>query len=167
MTTNNLDSKDFVVCGSSCASYMDYFILNRVRDVDIFVMDRPLEEVIPTEGADVLRHISTSSCLEHLEERDGFQFLNKVDILVSMAVGGLRRMKHRDFDYVAILLSDLGMNLDELEELIYIGLPNMKYLTDEMKRTIVNNIPLMRFYVTCRIKEIRESLEIFKKELQL
>lgn len=82
LAQNDLKSSDIIVTGSSCASMMGYFILNRVKDVDVHVKCE--KDIVKTKGIDILKVLTVPTDYEsRLVFKDGFYFLSEYDLLIS------------------------------------------------------------------------------------
>lgn len=125
---NNLTNEDFVIIGSSCASYMDYITLKNVRDVDIHLLDESKRnKKVLTRKIDFLPYILLpSDYKDRLVKKDGYYFLSKEDFLISACAAGLLKQKSRDILYSAIMLSELNMSVGELHDVMKEIIPKME-----------------------------------------
>lgn len=161
---NNLNSKDFVVIGSSCASYMNYLILKTVRDVDIHVFDRQKRErCIKTHGVDLIKHmLLPSEYKNRLVEKDGYYFLSKEDFLVNACSAGLLKTKGKDILYSRIILLELEMSGSEFYNMMTAVLPSLEKCIDfpEVYDIISSRINILNTHLSDkRIARLKESTE--------
>lgn len=126
--TNNLNNKDFVIIGSSCASYMDYIILRNVRDIDIYLLDKDLyEKCLITKRVDLIQHILLpSDFTDRLVEKDGYYFLSEKDFLMNVCCGGLYKLKSKDILYTKTMLAKLNISCDDIYNTMQNILPVLK-----------------------------------------
>lgn len=148
--TNGLNTNDFLIVGSSCASYMSYFMLNEVRDVDIFMLNNiNCETLVKTDNIDILSRINIpDGYMNRIVEKDGYLFLSKEDLLISMSLSVLLKMKRRNMSYVRLLLIDLDMNVDEFIELLITSITNMTNLDNKYKELAIKNIMIFKIKLT-------------------
>lgn len=154
MTTNNLDYEDFIVCGSSCASYMDYFMLKKVHDIDIYMINKDKKVEFNSNTDNIWRLNCSPDFVKNVDIKDNYQFLSKIDLILSMSIAGLHKLKKRDMIYAALLMRDLGMTVEECIEHITDILPETPGLTEHDRENIASNIPFLRLFVNERFKEI-------------
>lgn len=114
MVHNNLNPEDFYVGGSSCCSYMNYFILNEVRDVDIFLMKAI--DVEKTEGIDIIVSRAITGYKPELVEKDGIYFLSPMDLTIDCAVKAILRRKKQSTIYFKLLLNYMDITVEEFQK---------------------------------------------------
>lgn len=111
---NNLSPEDFFIAGSSCCSYMNYLILDRVRDIDVFLTkDIQVEK---TEGIDIISNQVIQNYVPELVEKDGFYFLTPWHVTAKCAVKALLRRKKQSVIYFRFLLDYMNMTIEEFQE---------------------------------------------------
>lgn len=145
MKVNNLGKHDFIIVGSSCASYMDYLILNRVRDIDVLPINNiDISSLIKTKNIDVLSRVDLiNEQAENCIEKDGFLFSSKMDILVSSSISILLKQKRRSFSYVRILLDDLNIKSNDFIELLTAQIEKSN-LSDKLKKLALKNMVIFK-----------------------
>ena len=104
--TNNIFGQSFVVTGSSCAHYMNYFGLVVFKDVDIFIPDRTNDAAITkTHKIDLLpRCILPEGWEGRMWTKNGFRFFDAFDLTVQEAMGAMYKGSPKHYAYVAELL---------------------------------------------------------------
>lgn len=121
VSVNNLSPKDFVVGGSSCGTYMDYFVLSGVTDIDIFMMI-DVAGLIKTSRVDTITADKTRGWTpSEVIEKDGFYFLGKKDLLICSAISALLKNKPNDIKYTRELMNLTNISVDELKSIIEEG----------------------------------------------
>lgn len=115
MNHNNLSAEDFFIGGSSCCSYMNYFILSKVQDVDIFMLKDI--EVEKTDGIDVIINQAITGYEPELVEKDGFYFISAWHALMAFAVKALlKKQKHSILYFKVLLHYYFDMTIEEFQE---------------------------------------------------
>lgn len=114
MEHNNLSPEDFFIGGSSCCSYMNYFIIHEVRDVDIFL--RKDIKVEKTEGIDVIVYKAIEGYTPELIQKDGLYFLSPYHAATKTAVKALLYQKKQSILYFKLLLDYMGITVEEFQE---------------------------------------------------
>ena len=123
METNNLSSTDFIVVGSSGASYMDYLVLREVKDVDIVMLtDR---EVQKTDMIDILYKIIRPTVFD-IKIKNGYQFISKEDFLITSTISAILKFKSSNIYYTKLMCVDLGLSTGDLKRLMFERIPRLQ-----------------------------------------
>lgn len=109
---NNLDPSEFVIGGSSAASYMNYFVIKRVNDIDIYI-DKP--DLIHTGRIDTIKQcwICNSNYQSRVVEKDGYFFLSPEDLLLTESLGAIVKLKINNVEYCRRMLRYLNLSVDD------------------------------------------------------
>lgn len=143
---NNLAKTDFVIGGSSCASYMNYLILKRVNDVDIFLINPNIQRK-KTSYIDILRIcFAADGWQNRVIEKDGYLFLAPEDFLLQECAGALIKGKLRNIEYVGRMLKYLNLSSEQVISMLQAYVPTNTSLTEEWKEMILNRMQRLCFY---------------------
>lgn len=161
---NEISKSDFIVVGSACASYMDYIILNKVRDVDIYIPDKSLT-VNKTDRIDIINLFAGRDCfMENIVEKDGFLFVDKKDLLLSMTVSYIYKYKRSDASYIRLLLADLDMTISDYIEFIQTELPKASNITQDRKDIVLERLELFAYqFSDCDLNKEKENINYYKQ----
>lgn len=141
---NNLSTKDFIIGGSSCASFMDYFILKHVNDVDIFT-DIDAENITKTSSIDIVdKCFGPQGYKDRAIKKDEFYFLAPEDLLAHECAAALVKFKVNNIEYIGQLLRYLNLTVDEYIPVFTEIINASNYFSEERKNLILRRIYLLR-----------------------
>lgn len=145
-TVNNLTSEDFYVTGSSCASYMNYFITKHYRDVDVILKNGiDKKSLTLTPGIDVLSTDFIPEKYRHaLIYKDGYYFCMAEDLLMHATMKAICSLKINSIEYIGILLKYLNLTVDEYQPVFEKIIDESTYFVPEGKDKIKNKLWLLK-----------------------
>lgn len=114
MEHNNLTTEDFFVGGSAGSSYMNYFVVQDVHDIDIFLMKDNLNPE-RTEGIDIIPYKAIENYIPDIVKKDGLYFASRKQAMVCVAIKALLYERKRSIHYFTRLFLDSGMSAEEFQ----------------------------------------------------
>lgn len=145
---NNLNPEDFIIHGSSGGSYMNYFVLPQVNDIDIILFKDI--EVQKIEGIKMDVKIISDDDRNHwnieIVEKDGYYFPSALDLLKGNAIKFLLNNKPNNKVYTRVLMKYLNISTDELMSILENELENIVLPIGDTKKMNVAtaNIHLLK-----------------------
>lgn len=145
-TVNHLKAEDFYVTGSSCASYMNYIITEKERDVDIILNNENISKsnLIAIPGIDIISKdfINKENRHEYIF-KDGYYFCSAEDVLVHVSMKAYVTLQENPKDFVSLLLDYLNLTVKEYLPVFCDIANNSRLLSDEHKNRLLPRLYLM------------------------
>ena len=143
--TNNLTSEDFYITGSSCASYMNYFIPKHYRDIDIILKNGiDKKSLTLTPGIDLISTDFIPEKYRHsLIYKDGYYFCAAEDLLIHATMKAICSLKINSIEYMGVLLKYLNWTVSDYKHIFEKIIEESTYFSPEGKNKIKEKIWLL------------------------